>query len=251
MNIQTIEPGYLLSVRNLSKTYPSKTRALDNVSFDLASGECLGLLGASGSGKSTLGRCLLALEKADTGTVLWATDPIAVSRQAVFQHPDTSLNPYLPILDSLMEPLDCIKRPWHERKTYRRTRRDQAAELLSLVCLPETLLDHFPKQLSGGQKQRIAIARALSVKPDFLVLDEPTSSLDMQVQAQILQLLLDLRTQFSLTCLFISHDISVISNLSDRILIMDEGRIIDQCVPSELFNPDRHEQTHRLVAPFV
>ncbi|WP_270167191.1 ABC transporter ATP-binding protein [Paenibacillus sp. SYP-B4298] len=224
----------VLSVRHLCKTYAHQVRALDEVSFDIRQGECLGLVGESGSGKTTLGRCILLLEQADSGDILFLGQ--SVSRhsghalyhgrlQAVFQNPATSLNERLRVIDSLMEPLDALRRRSSEARAYRARRDRHAEQLLEQVGLDPELLGRYPAQLSGGQKQRVSIARAISIEPAFIVFDEPTASLDMLVQAQILKLLKDLQRQLQYSALFISHDPAAIAYMSDRVLRLDGGRI--------------------------
>ncbi|MNW35575.1 Glutathione import ATP-binding protein GsiA [compost metagenome] len=226
----------LLSIEKLTKSYSSGDCVLRDITLNIQEGECVGLIGESGSGKSTLARCMLLLEQADEGTVKFRNQPIQKLSltgrkqlhgqiQAVFQNPTSSLNPRLRILDSVMEPLNALPRSHEERANYRMNKRHIAERLLQKVGLPADLLDRFPEQLSGGQKQRISIARAISVEPAFIVFDEPTASLDMVVQAQILLLLKGLQQQLGFGILFISHDLRAVQYMSDRILTLKGGQL--------------------------
>jgi len=252
----------LLTVDHLHKTYreaKATVTALQDVSLHLHEGECLGVVGESGSGKSTLGRVLLALERPDSGeirfgdTLLLALKGAALREirqhiQVVFQDPTAALNQRLPIWKSVMEPLDNFPRvnpPFLQ--DVRHSRRETAARLLEMVGLSPEHLDRYPHELSGGQRQRVAIARGISLSPKLLICDEPTSSLDVSVQAQILQLLKHLQKRLGMAYLFISHDIAAVRMMSDRIIVMKEGQIVDQFESHELLNEDRHRYTRQLV----
>ncbi|ANY69082.1 hypothetical protein BBD42_23310 [Paenibacillus sp. BIHB 4019] len=232
----------LLVAQNLIKTYPKGKgiKVLDQVSFTLKAGECLGLVGESGSGKSTLARCLMLMEPLDEGELQFQQMPLhkrkAVARsyisgriQTVFQNPAASLNPRLTIVDSLMEPLDIFKDKAPAFLGDSRYKRDEAAALLlDMVGLPASVMRQYPHELSGGQRQRACIARAISIAPDFIILDEPTASLDMIIQAQILKLLQRLQQQLGFACLFISHDLAAVQLMCSRIMVLENGKIIDE-----------------------
>ncbi|WP_434750986.1 ABC transporter ATP-binding protein [Paenibacillus amylolyticus] len=254
----------LLTVDNLVKTYSGHTRAIDGVSFSLHAGECVGLIGESGSGKSTLARCLLWMEKIDSGRIWFQGREIIQSRtafayralegrvQAVFQNPASSLNPRLRVIDSLMEPLDNLNnRIPNIVAECRHNRQKCAARLLEMVELPIHLLQQYPHQLSGGQKQRVAIARAISSEPSLIIMDEPTSSLDMITQAQIMDMLIRLQQRIGFACLFISHDLGTIQRISDHIMVIQQGQIIDHFAKESLFSSERHSYTQQLVHKFA
>ena len=252
----------VLATKNLSKTYRDGTQAVRGVDLAVNSGECLGLVGESGSGKSTLSRCLLGLESLHSGQ-MWLQGeeltalPSRVQRkkrrtmQMVFQNPSSSFNNRLRVGDSLLEPLACFPEKRNailERKGL--TLQQYAEELMGLVQLDPGLLQRYPGQLSGGQKQRIAIARSLSTEPAVIILDEPTSSLDVSVQARVLNLLKDLQEQLNLSYLFISHDLAAVRFMSDRMVVMRKGELVDECGKDELFADDRDDYTKQLVSLF-
>lgn len=219
--------------------------AVDNVTFTIRKGETLGLVGESGCGKTTVGRCILALERPTAGEVCFngenilnlkgdALKKVRSKLQIVFQDPYASLNPRWAVRNIIAEPLIV---------TGRESRRNVEASvlrLLKIVGLSEDHLNRFPHEFSGGQRQRIGIARALSVEPELIVLDEPTSSLDVSVQAQILNLLKHLQKEFHLTYLFISHNLSVIKHMSTRIAVMYLGKIVEIAETDELFRKSLH-----------
>ena len=227
-------------------------------SFSLRAGETLGIVGESGSGKTTLTRMLLALEKPDGGQVVlrgrpWDELSAAQQRQerkriqVVFQDPLSSFDPRYTVVRVLDEALAVAGVPSGE------LRRQRALELLRLVQLDPALLTRRPIELSGGQRQRIAIARALAAEPDVLVCDEPVSALDVSVQAQILQLLADLKQRLGLACLFISHDLGVVQQVSDRVLVMKDGVVVERGSVREVFARPQHAYTRTLLAaiPFL
>ncbi len=235
----------LLEVRDLVKRWPGRGRggegvtAVDGVSFALRRGETLGLVGESGCGKTTLARAVLRLVEPTSGTVLFdgtelgalGTRELRAFRrraQIVFQDPFGSLNPRMSVGAALLEALRVHglggSDPW-----------SRAAALLERVGLGAEHLRRHPHELSGGQRQRVGIARALSVEPELLVLDEPVSALDVSVQAQILNLLADLRAELRLTCLFVAHDLSVVRHVSDRVAVMRDGRIVETAPTARLF----------------
>lgn len=246
----------LLSVTNLSKSYHPGHPVIENVTFSIGKGECLGLVGESGSGKSTIVRCLLQMQQ-DSGDVQFQSHNLhrlkgsALRRarqnmQVVFQDASEALNPKLKILDSLMEPYDVMRRKLFHRKE----RREKAIELLRMVKLPPSVLDAYPHQLSGGMRQRVTIARAISTNPSLLLLDEPTSSLDVSVQASILNLLKDLQDKHGYSYLFISHDLSAVAFMSDRIMVMKNGSLVDSFKKTELFRPNRNTYTKELLSVY-
>ncbi|WP_372007452.1 dipeptide ABC transporter ATP-binding protein [Paenibacillus chitinolyticus] len=256
----------LMSAVGLVKSYPAKTgqeAAVRELSFEIYGGECLGLVGESGCGKSTVAKLLLALERPDAGEVLFegislnaltgrALRLVRKNIQAVFQNPASSLNSRLPIWRSIVEPFDNFQKDDLSEFAGRgQSRRDIAAELLETVGLERTLGDRYPHELSGGQRQRVAIARAILLRPRLLICDEPTSSLDVTVQSQILNLLKQLRQELGMSCLFISHDIAVVQRMCTRILVMKEGRIIDRFPVDRLCSEERHPYTRQLVSAFM
>lgn len=253
-----------LTVSNLSVTFPvrksliAKTpkpvTAVDHVSFSIYKGEVLGLVGESGSGKSTLSRALLQLIHPDSGEVfvegtrLKTEDADAMRRnrkhlQIIFQDPYSSLNPRLPIGFALMEPMKV-----HGIHSTERERKERTMELLHKVNLPHDALFRYPHEFSAGQRQRICIARALTLNPRFLICDECVSALDVSVQAQILNLLLQLRDEFQLTYLFISHDLSVVQFMSDRIAVMKDGRIEEIGAAEQICTNPQSAYTRNLIA---
>lgn len=242
-------------MRNLSISFPQQhgdVRIVDNVSFSVAPGETLGLVGESGCGKSTLARVMVGLQHPTSGTVLFKGEALKVrgkqrkvvgkSVSVVFQDPVTSLNSRMSVHDELIDPLKVHGfggLPAREKRV---------RELLSLVGLPQSALNVLPRQISGGQRQRVAIARALALDPDLIIADEPTSALDVSVRAQVLNLLLDLKREFGLGLVFISHDINTVRYVSDRISVMLRGEIIESNTTEEIFNNPQQEYTRTLLA---
>jgi oligopeptide/dipeptide ABC transporter ATP-binding protein len=227
--------------------------AVDRVSLTVARGQTLGLVGESGSGKTTCGRLIARLEDPDSGRILFEDeDWLALSGKAlrrrrrdlqvIFQDPQTSLNPRMTAGDQIAEPLRV------QNLAPRREIRDRVAQLLSEVGLPREAISRFPLEFSGGQRQRIAIARALATRPKFLVCDEPVSSLDVSVAAQIVNLLLDLRAAKGLSYLFISHDLAVVERISDRIAVLYLGRIVEEGPASDVASRPLHPYTAALVS---
>ena len=233
----------LISVQSLSKIYRvgrQKLHAVRNVSFEIGKGEILGLVGESGSGKSTLGRMLVRLEEPSHGQILFQNQPLIHARrdqiQMIFQDPFASLNPRMTVEDLLHEPCLIHRLP------------NRVSELLDLVGLPANSKHRFPHEFSGGQRQRIGIARALSLRPEFIVCDEPISSLDVSIQAQILTLLQNLQKEFQLTYLFIAHDLAVVRNISTRVAVMYAGSFVETAPPEALFTTPLHPYTQLLLA---
>ena len=254
----------LIRVRDLQVWYPSRksflgkaltyTKAVDEVSFDIYKGETLGLVGESGCGKSTLGRALLRLIRPTGGTIAFEGRDMATysSRelkklrshvQIVFQDPYSSLNPRITIGAAIAEVLKV-----HGRAATAAQRRQQTIQLLEKVSLSAAHYDRFPHEFSGGQRQRIVIARALALQPSFIVCDESVSALDVSVQAQVLNLLNDLKKEFGFTVVFISHDLSVIRYISDRILVMNKGRIEEIGEAAAVYHHPRSAYTEKLIA---
>jgi oligopeptide/dipeptide ABC transporter ATP-binding protein len=246
----------LLTVRDLRVHFPSPAgpvRAVDGVSLELYAGETLALVGESGCGKSSLARAIVGLERPSAGRLEFRGAPLeplpAASRRAlakkiqmVFQDPDASLSPRRTIRDTVGEPFDL-----HERLD-RAERERRVQELLGRVGLDGTLAHRYPHELSGGQKQRVCIARSLAVGPELLVCDEAVSSLDVSVQAQILNLLLELKRAQGLSYLFITHDLRVVRHVSDRVAVMYLGQIVETGTTRELFRSPRHPYTRSLLA---
>lgn len=253
----------LLSVQGVSKSYSfqkKQVHAVKNISFSIEPGQCLGLVGASGSGKSTVARLLLMLEQPDQGEIWINGVPVAglnerrrrevrKSIQAVFQDPASALNPRLPVWRSVIEPLDNFKDVTPSfLGEVRNCRRKTAAKLLDMVGMQDKFLESYPHQLSGGQRQRIAIARGIAIGPQLLVCDEPTSSLDVSVQAQIISLLKQLKQELSMSYLFISHDLATLALISDHVLTMCHGEAVDYFHIDHLLDRERHLYTRLLVS---
>jgi ABC-type oligopeptide transport system ATPase subunit len=253
----------LLSIQNLSKHFARKSgmwgdassvvKAVDDVSFDIASGEVLGLVGESGSGKSTTGRLILRLIEPTSGQVFYDGKSIfdlsknemrelRRQMQIVFQDPYGAFNPRMTVGAILGEALQL-------RGVSTRTARDaEARKFLDMVQMPQDILGRYPHEFSGGQRQRIGIARALAVEPKFIVADEPVSALDVSTQAEIVNLLLDLQQRLKLTMLFISHDLSVIKVLCDRVVVMQNGKIVEAGSSAQIFNEPQQQYTKELLA---
>ena len=251
----------LLDVRSVTKRYPMRTRsglvhAVDDVTFTIASGESVGLVGESGCGKSTLGKMIARLIDLTDGRIIFdghdvgsipaarfATTPARGRIQMVFQDPAESLNPRFTAFDAIADPLRRLG-----RVTGREALRRRVERVAELVGLPDALLGRYPHQLSGGQQQRVGIGRAVALDPALLVLDEPTSALDVSVQAIILHLLADLRRQLGLAYLFVSHDLNVVRMVTERVLVMYLGRIVEVGPSDAIFERPAHPYTRALVS---
>jgi oligopeptide transport system ATP-binding protein len=256
--------GALLSVEDLTKHFPVKSgllvehtvghvKAVDGVSFEIREGETLGLVGESGSGKSTTGYCILQLIQPTSGSVrfmgrelteLGREDMRKMRRemQIVFQDPYSSLDPRMTVGDIVAEPLQV-----HGVGT-RRSRRETVRQLLDVVGFNPTYTNRYPHEFSGGQRQRIGIARALALNPKLIVCDEPVSALDVSIQAQILNLLKDLQRDFGLTYLFIAHDLAVVRTMSDRIAVMNRGKLVEIGPAEEVYTTPNDQYTKALLA---
>jgi ABC-type oligopeptide transport system ATPase subunit len=253
----------LLEVENLTKDYvlprekllqpPGRVHALNGVSFTIASGRSLGIVGESGSGKSTLARLVMALDHPSSGRVrMLGRDLHALPReelrsarrdfQMVFQDPYGSLDPRLPVERIVAEPLSA------QGGVTRDEQHRRANEALQAVGLRSNDLRKYPHEFSGGQRQRIAIARALITRPRLIVADEPVSALDVSVQAQVLNLMLDLQAEFGITYMLISHDLTVVKHLCDDVAVLWQGRIVEQGPPEQLFTAAQHPYTRTLLA---
>jgi oligopeptide/dipeptide ABC transporter ATP-binding protein len=245
--------GTVLSVRDLHVHFPLPPRgtvhAVDGVSFDIAQGETLGLVGESGCGKTTLGRAILHLQNATSGQVLYRDRPLTDDMrpfrrhmQMIFQDPYASLNPRMRVRSIVGEGIEIHHLARGKEKL------DRIAELLKMVGMSPDAMTRYPHEFSGGQRQRIGIARALAVKPRFLVLDEPVSALDVSIQAQIINLLQDLQEQLKLTYLFIAHDLRVVEHISNRVAIMYLGKIVELASRDEIYANPRHPYTRALLS---
>jgi len=213
--------------------------AVDDVSFELTREETLGVVGESGSGKTTLMKLLLGLERPDEGRVTYTGQSQRREVQVVFQDPSSALDPRMRVDEIILEPLRVLRIGGDHQARLR--------ELLEATGLPLTSARRYPHEFSGGQRQRIAIARALAPRPRVLIGDEPVSALDVSVRAQILNLLEDLRVGFQLTLVLVSHDLSVVRHMTDRVLIMQHGKIVEEGATREVFRAPRHPYTRLLL----
>ena len=254
--------GALLEVTDLTKHFPIKegllidrtvgqVKAVDGVSFEIREGETLGLVGESGSGKSTTGYCILQLIRPTSGSVRFMGKELTEMKgedlrqmrremQIVFQDPYASLNPRMTVGGIVSEPLEV-----HGIGT-RRSRTETVRKLLDIVGFNPNFTNRYPHEFSGGQRQRIGIARALALNPKLIVCDEPVSALDVSIQAQILNLLKDLQRDFGLTYLFISHDLAVVRAMSDRIAVMNQGKLVEIGEADQIYNDPKDEYTRAL-----
>ncbi len=254
----------LVQVKDLKKHFPIRrgifvqrqvgaVRAVDGVSFDIYRGETLGLVGESGCGKSTTGRTMLQLYRPTSGSVYFKGKDLTKLKgaqlrrerrhmQMIFQDPYASLNPRMTVGKIVEEPLEI-----HNIGTPKE-RKERVAELLNLVGFSPSLVNRYPHEFSGGQRQRIGIARALALQPEFIVLDEPISALDVSIQAQVVNLLEDLQDRFNLTYLFIAHDLSMVRHISDRTAVMYLGKVVELADRDELYSNPLHPYTQALLS---
>jgi oligopeptide transport system ATP-binding protein len=256
--------GPLLSVRNLRKHFPvrkgvlsrvvAQVKAVDDVGFDVAQGETLGLVGESGCGKTTAGRSILRLIEPTAGEVSFRGDDVLAASgerlrvmrrhmQIIFQDPYASLNPRMSVLDIVGEGLRV-----HRLVRGRGELRDRVAALLETVRLDPGYINRYPHEFSGGQRQRIGIARAISLEPDFIVCDEAVSALDVSIQAQVVNLLMDLRERLGLSYLFVAHDLSVVRHISHRVAVMYLGKIVEIGATADIFARPKHPYTVSLLS---
>ena len=252
LKVENLSKEFAASASVLGKTKGGSVRAVDDISFEIEAGEVLGLVGESGSGKSTTGRLILRLIEATAGRVWFEGKEVfalpkaemrALRRemQIVFQDPYGAFNPRLTVGAIIGEGLEL--RGINDRKERAR----EVSRFLELVQLPPHYAGRYPHEFSGGQRQRIGIARALSVEPKFIVADEPVSALDVSTQAEIVNLLLDLQTRLELTMLFISHDLSVVKVLCDRVAVMQNGKIVEIAGSEQLFRAPEQQYTRELL----
>lgn len=252
------EKKKILEVKHLKQYFKNGrnvTKAVDDVSFDIYEGETFGLVGESGSGKTTTGRSILQLYKPTSGEVLFEgknvadlksrTDRLAFTRDAqmIFQDPYASLNPRMTVEDIIAEGLDI-----HHLVKNKAERTERVEELLETVGLNESHASRFPHEFSGGQRQRIGIARALAVKPKFIVADEPISALDVSIQAQVVNLMIELQKKRGLTYLFIAHDLSMVKFISDRIGVMHFGKLLEVGPADDVYDRPLHDYTKSLIS---
>ena len=258
-----IKTDPLIRVENLKIWYPSKktflgkvigfNKAVDDISFEIYRGETLGLVGESGCGKTTLGRALLQLISASSGSIYYKDENLAnisanrmknlrKEMQLIFQDPYSSLNPRMTIGDAIAEPILV-----HQLAPNAKARKEKVVELLEQVNLSADHYHRYPHEFSGGQRQRIVIARALAVKPSFIICDESVSALDVSVQAQVLNLLNDLKQTYQFTAVFISHDLSVVRYISDRIMVMNQGKMVEIGLANEVYQNPQSDYTRKLI----
>ncbi|MGE8204849.1 ABC transporter ATP-binding protein [Heyndrickxia sp. NPDC080065] len=261
--IKDTEQEYILQAKNIKKYFPIKggllrstvgyVKAVDDVSIDIKRGETLGIVGESGSGKSTLGRVILRLHEPTEGQIIFENDdishlgnkklrPYRKNMQIVFQDPFASLNSKMSVAELIEEPLVV------QTSLTKKERKEKAIDLLEKVGLRADDRLKYPHEFSGGQRQRISIARALALNPKFVICDEPVSALDVSIQAQVLNLMADLQDEFNLTYLFISHDLSVVKHISDRVAVMYLGRIVEIAPKKGLYEHPLHPYTQALLS---
>ncbi|MDN4533816.1 ABC transporter ATP-binding protein [Staphylococcus auricularis] len=249
----------LLQVKHLKQYFNegkhNEVRAIDNISFDLYKGETLGLVGESGCGKSTTGKAIVKLNDITGGEVLYEgvniqqiknrKDSLQFNKkiQMIFQDPYASLNPRLKVMDIVAEGIDI-----HHLAANKKDRKKRVYDLLETVGLSKEHANRYPHEFSGGQRQRIGIARALAVEPEFIIADEPISALDVSIQAQVVNLLFKLQKEHNITFLFIAHDLSMVKYISDRIAVMNQGKIVELGTADEIYNHPLHDYTKSLLS---
>jgi len=235
-------------------TKRKKLQAVNGVSFELKSGETLGIVGESGCGKSTLARAIISMVPAETGRVLWfGKDLLALQKtemrkhrkeiQMIFQDPLASLNPRMTIGEIIAEPLKT-----HYPKTSKADIKARVGDVMNKVGLLENLINRYPHEFSGGQCQRIGIARALILKPKLIICDEPVSALDVSIQAQVINLLMDLQKEMDLTLIFIAHDLSIVKHISTKIMVLYMGNMVELAKSEDIYNHPRHPYTQALIS---
>ncbi|HJE00982.1 ABC transporter ATP-binding protein [Staphylococcus auricularis] len=249
----------LLEIKNLKQYFNkgkrNEVRAIEDISFDIYKGETLGLVGESGCGKSTAGKAIIKLNDITEGQILYEgvdiqsiknrKDSLKFNKkiQMIFQDPYASLNPRLKVMDIVAEGIDI-----HNLASSRKDRKKRVYDLLETVGLSKEHASRYPHEFSGGQRQRIGIARALAVEPEFIIADEPISALDVSIQAQVVNLLLKLQRERGITFLFIAHDLSMVKYISDRIAVMNRGKIVELGTADEIYNHPLHDYTKSLLS---
>ena len=252
LEVQKVKKEFVTS-KSLTGKPLKIVHAVDSVDLTIYEGETIGVVGESGCGKSTLGRCILQLIRPTAGNVLYRGEDITKlnkeqmrqmrrKMQLIFQDPYASLNPRMTVLELIMAPLETFGIGTMEERVQR------VKEIMELVGMPENMMNRYPHEFSGGQRQRIVIARALVLNPEFVVCDEPVSALDVSVRAQVLNLIQELKKKKHLTYMFISHDLSVVKYISDRIAVMYLGRIVEIAEKNELYNNPQHPYTKALLS---
>jgi len=251
LEVQKVKKEFVTS-KSLTGKPLKIVHAVDSVDLTIYEGETIGVVGESGCGKSTLGRCILQLIRPTAGNVLYREDITKLNKeqmrqmrrkmQLIFQDPYASLNPRMTVLELIMAPLEAFGIGTMEERVKR------VKEIMELVGMPENMMNRYPHEFSGGQRQRIVIARALVLNPEFVVCDEPVSALDVSVRAQVLNLIQELKKKKHLTYMFISHDLSVVKYISDRIAVMYLGRIVEIAEKNELYNNPQHPYTKALLS---
>lgn len=250
----------ILQIKNLKQYFKidknNIIKAVDDISFDIYKGEIFGLVGESGSGKSTIGRCIMNIYNPTDGDIVYRNKYITDRKvykkeksfinknmQLIFQDSASALNPRMKIGDIIAEPLKIQKIYKNKEERY-----EKVKKVLSLVGLDENIINKYPSEFSGGQRQRIQIARAICIDPEFIIADEPIASLDVSIQAQIVNLFKKLKKESNLTCLFIAHDLSMIKHISDRIGVMYNGKLVELATADELYNNPIHPYTKSLLS---
>jgi len=253
LEVRSLRKYFAVSEGGIFRSKVANVKAVDDIDFYINRGETLGLVGESGCGKTTVGRTILQLQRATSGEVLFEgrdlcklgdhdLRPMRRKMQMIFQDPFSSLNPRMTVGNIIGEPLEI------HNLYMKKGRQERVRELLQVVGLAPSLANRYPHELSGGQRQRIGIARALAVEPDLIVCDEPVSALDVSVQAQIINLLMDLQVKFSLTYLFIAHDLAVVRHISNRVAVMYLGKIVEVASRGDLYENPLHPYTKALLS---